>query len=74
MKAELEESGENWKPKILAVGGLLGLAMGLAAAYLLIQRADKENRNPELNPKEGIKLGLLLFGLLREIAQLGDGK
>ena len=74
MKAEIITTGENWKPKVLLAGGLIGVAAGLVAAYLLIQRAEKESKNPEINAKEGIKLGILIFGLLREIAQLGDGK
>ena len=74
MNSEIITSGENWKPKVLLAGGLIGVAAGLAAAYMLIQRSEKESKTPEINAKEGIKLGLLIFGLLREIAQLGDGK
>ncbi len=74
MNSEIITSGENWKPKVLLAGGLIGVAAGLVAAYLLIQRSEKDSKAPEINAKEGIKLGLLVFGLLREIAQLGDGK
>ena len=74
MNSHIMETGENWKPKILLAGGTIGMAAGLIAAYLLIQRSEKEHHVPEINGKEGIRLGLLVFGLLREIAQLGDGK
>ena len=74
MNSEIISNGENWKPKTLAIGGVIGLVAGLAAAYLFIQRAERESRTPEINAKEGVKLGLLVFGLLREIASLGDGK
>lgn len=69
----LEESG-NWKPRVMMIGGAVGLLAGLAAAYLLIQRAERDNSQPQLHAREGVKLGVLVFGLLREIAQLGDGK
>lgn len=64
----------NWKTRVMILGGLLGLLSGLAAAYLMVQRAERENTEPQLNAKEGVKLGVLLFGLLREVAQLGEGK
>lgn len=65
---------ENWKPRVLVIGGVVGLLAGLLAAYLLIQRAEKQNQKPELNAGEGVKLGVLVFGLLRQIATLGEGK
>jgi hypothetical protein len=65
---------DNWKPRVLVIGGVIGLLAGLLAAYLLIQRAEKQNQKPELNAGEGVKLGVLVFGLLRQIATLGEGK
>lgn len=65
---------DNWKMKILVVGGLIGLVSGLAAAYLLVQRAEKAGEQPLLSSGEGVKLGLLVFGLLRQVSQLGEGK
>jgi len=59
---------ENWKPKVLVVGGVLGAAVGVAAAYLLIQRA--KDGPPKVTAGEGVKLGVLVFGLLRSIANL----
>lgn len=65
---------ENWRPRVMVIGGVIGLLAGLLAAYLLIQRAEKQNQKPELNAGEGVKLGVLVFGLLRQIATLGEGK
>ncbi len=62
-------TANNWKPKILIVGGVVGAAVGVAAAYLLIQRSEKEGP-PDISLGEGVKLGLLVFGLLRSIASL----
>jgi hypothetical protein len=64
----------NWKTRVMILGGVLGLLSGLAAAYLMVQKAERENTEPQLNAKEGVKLGVLLFGLLREVALLGEGK
>lgn len=70
----IEAVDENWKNRVLLVGGAVGLLAGLGAAYLLIQRSDREEAQPVLNLVEGIKLGLLVFGLLRQVSQLGEGK
>lgn len=67
-------SQENWKAKVFMIGGAVGLLTGLLAAYLLVQRAEKRDEKPELNAGEGVKLGVLVFGLLRQIAALGEGK
>lgn len=48
---------EDWKPKVLLIGGAIGLMTGLLAAYLLVQRAEKRNQKPELNAGEGVKVG-----------------
>ena len=64
---------ENWKPKLMILGAVIGSLTGLGAAYLLAQRAEKEGLKPNLGTKEGISLGMLVFGLLRQIAQLGGG-
>jgi len=64
----------NWKNKIMLIGGAVGLLAGLGAAYLLVQRADRDETKPVLNMVEGLKLGLLVLGLLRQVSQLGEGK
>jgi hypothetical protein len=64
---------ENWKPKLLIIGAVVGALTGLGAAFLLAQRAEKQGLKPSLGTKEGISLGMLVFGLLRQVAQLGGG-
>jgi len=64
---------DNWKTKALLIGAGVGLLAGLGAAYMLVQRAEKDGGRPELSAGEGVKLGLLVLGLLRQVAQLGDG-
>jgi hypothetical protein len=51
------------------VGGVLGAAIGTLAAYLLIQNYD-EGDTLKITPGQGIKLGVLVFGLLRNVAGL----
>lgn len=68
-----ETSSENWKAKVLIAGGLIGTLVGVASAYLLIQnRQNDESLN--VSAGEGVKLGVLVLGLLRSIATLGEGK
>ena len=60
------------KNKVILMGALIGAATGLIAAMLLTRRAEKEEKEAALTTGEGIKLGALIFGLLRAIASLGD--
>ena len=70
----LETKVANPKPMILVLGGLIGALMGLGAAFLFLQRAERENRSPALSPAEGIKLGLVALGAMKQFAQLGGGE
>ena len=60
---------DNLKPKYLIIGGLLGTLAGVAAAYLLVQGAEEDNP-PDVSLGEGVKIGVLVLGLLRSIASL----
>jgi len=62
----------NTKTKTLAIGALVGAATGVFAAMLLQRRADQEGTDIEISTGEGLRLGLLLIGLLRSISTLGD--
>ena len=53
-------------------GVLLGAATGLVAAMLLNRRALRDERSTAITTGEGLKLGVLVFGLLRAIMSLGD--
>jgi hypothetical protein len=70
---QLVEMDTSWTGQVLAIGAIVGALTGLGAAYLLIQRAKKRAELPNLNASEGIKLGLIVFGLLRQVAMLGSG-
>ncbi len=62
----------GWKTRFLIGGAVLGALTGLGAAYMLLQKAEKEEKPLKVGASEGVKLGLMLLGLLRQIGQLGD--
>ena len=60
------------KTRTILFGALIGAFTGLIAAVLLTRRAEKNERETAITTGEGLKLGVLVFGLLRAIASLGD--
>jgi hypothetical protein len=61
----------NWKVKALFIGGLVGALTGLGATYVMVQRSEEP---PEMGATDGVKLGLLLLGLVRAVGDLGGKK
>jgi gas vesicle protein len=62
------------KGRTLFYGVLIGAATGLVAAMLLNRRAEKTERETAITAGEGLKLGVLVLGLLRAIGSLADDK
>ncbi|HEY2980025.1 MAG TPA: hypothetical protein VGJ22_02495 [Anaerolineales bacterium] len=62
------------KSRIIIAGALIGAVTGLIAAMLLTRRADRNESETAITAGEGLKLGVLVIGLLRAIASLGDEK
>jgi hypothetical protein len=60
----------NWKTRTLIVGVLAGALTGLGVAFVLIQRAEQEGRVVQLRTSEGLKLGMGVLGLLRQVGQI----
>ena len=61
------------KNRTLIFGALVGAVTGLIAATLLNRRAKEKGENESaLTTGEGVKIGALVFGLLRAISSLGD--
>ena len=56
--------------KILLAGVVLGALVGLGAAYLITNRVEEDGQPLKISSGEGIKLGVLVLGLLRQIASL----
>jgi gas vesicle protein len=66
------EENQRWKTKALLLGGLIGAILGMGTAYLLAQRAERQGETLKLGTGEGIRLGMLALGMLRQVANLGD--
>ena len=60
--------------RTLLLGALLGAVTGLIAAMLLNRRAEEEGTELAITAGDGMKLGVMVIGLLRAIASLGDDK
>jgi hypothetical protein len=63
-----EES--NWKTRTLIIGVLAGALTGLGVAFVLVQRAEREGGVVQLRTSEGLKLGMGVLGLMRQMGQI----
>ncbi|MCH7587143.1 MAG: YtxH domain-containing protein [Chloroflexi bacterium] len=69
----MEEQSQG-RVRIMVIGAVVGALVGLGAAYLLAQRANKDGKELRLSTGEGMRLGMLILGMLRQVSRLGDGK
>ncbi len=60
------------KSRTIFFGALIGAVTGLIAAMLLNRHAERSESESAITTGEGLKLGVLVFGLLRAIASLKD--
>ena len=58
--------------RTIVFGVVIGAVTGLIAALILNRRAANDDRTTAITAGEGLKLGVMLMGLLRAIASLGD--
>ena len=71
-EVDITLASDPMRPRVLLVGAVLGAAVGLGAAFLLVQKAERKGEQIEVGAGEAIKLGLLVFGLLRSVSQLRE--
>ena len=66
----------NWRTKAYVVGGLVGVLVGVGAAYLYVSAAEQGEETPDLKPGEAVGIGLAVLALLRQISGIraGDDK
>jgi len=64
----------SWKRNFLLVGGLLGAVAGIIAAHVIIRNAEDEGRQPKLGASDGLRLGMSLMTMMRQIGRLGNGQ
>lgn len=68
------EESNNWKTRVLIIGGVVGLLSGLGAAYLLIRRSEEAQHQPQLTTGDGVKIGMGLAGVFKLISDLASRK
>jgi hypothetical protein len=62
------------KGRFLLAGTVIGAITGLIAAMILSRRAEQNERTTAITAGDGVKIGAMVFGLLRAIASLDDDK
>ena len=62
----------DWRQRAFIVGGVVGAALGLGAAYIFVKVADERGETPEISPGTAVALGLALLGILRQVATIGE--
>lgn len=68
-------AGKRADPQVLIISAIVGAAVGIAAGMTLLKRAESaEEERPMLTTAEGMSLGMLVVGLLRQISNLGADK
>jgi hypothetical protein len=65
----IDPSEPDYRIRVLAIGAVLGAAVGLLSAYLYLQNLE-EDETPNVTAGQGVKIGVLLLGLVRNIADL----
>jgi hypothetical protein len=71
---EIIEHASTPRTKILIVGSVVGASVGLLGAFLLVQSMEKQDRELRITTGEGLRLGLIVLTLLRQVAGLPDTK
>jgi hypothetical protein len=62
----------NNHTRTLVLGAIIGAITGIIASYLLVKRADEQNTELQITPKDGVKLGVGIVSLFRLITSLND--
>jgi hypothetical protein len=58
--------------RVLLFGALIGAATGVVAAMMLQRRAQQTGNEITLTTSDGIQIGVLVMGLIRAVAALGE--
>lgn len=66
----VDETKVNQQTRILIGGALIGALVGLAGAFLLVKNAERKGTELQVSTGEGVKLSLIVMGLLRQVADL----
>jgi hypothetical protein len=66
----VEETEISEQTRILIGGAIIGALVGLAGAFLLVKNAERKGTELHVSTGEGVKLSLIVMGLLRQVADL----
>ncbi|MFP3853553.1 MAG: hypothetical protein ACLFWD_04565 [Anaerolineales bacterium] len=66
----LSKTSTGKNAQTLVMGGILGALTGVGVAYLLVKRSEQQGGDMSLTTGEGLRLGLLVLGLLRQVSDL----
>jgi len=67
------QTNKGWQKRFLLIGAILGAIAGLAAAWMLVQSAEKKNGGPpEISGADMLRSTVGIIGIIRGIASLGD--
>jgi hypothetical protein len=70
---EKQMDDQNWKARTYLIGAFVGALTGLGVALVLVRRAEETGEPVEFGTREGIRLGIGLLGLVRQVGKLGTG-
>ncbi|MBC8263996.1 MAG: hypothetical protein H8E47_07715 [Anaerolineales bacterium] len=63
----------NSRNKTLIIGGVVGSALGILAAWLYVRAAREEAESPQaVPPGKMVKLGLSVMEVLRQVTALSE--
>lgn len=63
------EDNAQWKKLTYIIGGAIGLATGVTAAFLFIRARENSESDLKLTSGQGVKLGMGIVTFLRQITE-----
>jgi len=60
------------KMQTIIIGSAIGAVLGAVAGILLYQRAEQEQKQPQLSGSDGVKIGLGVLGIFRLITEIAS--
>ena len=63
---------QNWKSRVLVVGGLVGAILGVGAGYLFIQVSEESGGPKKVSMGQAFKLAIAALGVVRQASLLGS--